>query len=121
MKTKEVGDKYENYQKKLWELEDKELQSLLMLLLIFLMKARKGGETTLKILDELLARPCNANQLSNKLNVDYNTIRFHLKILLEHKYVERISFGNTYIIHPSDKLIKRYDEYLIIKEIFENE
>ena len=113
MKTKEVGDKYENCQKKLWELEDKELQSLLM--------GRKGGKTTLKILDELLARPCNANQLSNKLNVDYNTIRFHLKILLEHKYVEKISFGNTYIIHPSDKLIKRYDEYLIIKEILENE
>ena len=108
-----VGDKNGTSQKKHWELEDKKLLSLLM--------GRKGGKTTIKIIDTLLGKPCNANQLSDLIHVDYNTVTFHLKILLEHRYVERIQFGKPSIFHPSDKLIKSYDEYLIIKDIIEKE
>ena len=35
---------------------------------------RKGGKTTIKIIDELLVKPYNANQLSNLLELDYKTI-----------------------------------------------
>lgn len=108
------GGKIDGYrQKKLWKLNDKEFVSLLI--------GRKGGKTTLRILDKLFERPYNANQLCNLLNVDYNTITFHIKILLEHEYIEKIKVGKTLIIHPSDKLIKNYDEYLIIKKIIEDE
>lgn len=107
------GGKNGKTQKKLCEIKDKEFLSLLV--------GRKGGKTTMKILDKLFERPYNANQLCNILNVDYNTIIFHVKILVEHEYVEKIQVGKTIIIHASDKLIKNYDEYLIIKEIIANE
>ena len=34
-------------------------------------------------------RPRNANQLAEELDVDYNTIRHHLDVLLDHDVVER--------------------------------
>lgn len=105
--------KNDRKQKKILQIKNKELLSLLL--------GRKGGKTTMRILDELLKRPNNANQLSNLLGVDYNTITFHINILLEKNYVDRIEVGSTIIFYPSDKLIKSYDEYLIIKETFKND
>ncbi len=112
MKKREVI-KNEYTQKKDKELRDKELYALLFV--------RQGGKTTICILDSLFKRPCNANQLSEKLGVNYNTIRFHVKIILEHEFIERMQIGNSYVLYPSEKLIKKYDEYLFIRNLVLNE
>lgn len=101
-----------NYDRKIWELEDKELVTLLI--------GRDGGKTTVKIIDMILTRPFNANKLATSLNLDYKTIKHHIKLLLEHKYVEEMEIGKTTIYYPSEKLFNNLDEYNIITEHLKN-
>ena len=89
-------------------MRDKELYIMLV--------GNKGGSTRIRILDEIIFLPKNANQLSKKLNLDYKTIRYHMEIICKHNYATKESFGKYVYYHPSDKLIKNMDEYNIIKE-----
>ena len=70
----------------------------------------------MKILDEILKNPKNANQLSKMLNLNYTTIIHHTNIMQEHKFITKNKFNKTYYFHPTDKLIKNLDEYYFIKE-----
>ncbi|MBR5503828.1 MAG: winged helix-turn-helix transcriptional regulator [Methanobrevibacter sp.] len=93
---------------KIANIEDKELFNML--------KGAKGGQTRIRILDAILAEPSNANQLAKKLNLDYKTITYHLNIICNHNYATKEQFEKSTYYHPSDRLIKRLDEYTIIKE-----
>lgn len=81
-----------------------------------LILGRKGGNTTVKIIDELLIKPYNVNQLSETLNLDYKTIRHHIKIIYQHKYIEKEDLGYCVLYYPSHKLINSLIEYYHIKE-----
>ena len=48
-----------------------------------LILGRKGGKTTVKIIDKILKEPHNTNQLSNELNLDYNTVKYHIYLILK--------------------------------------
>lgn len=76
----------------------------------------KGGKTRMRILDEIIDNPCNANQLSKKLELDYKTIRYHMKIICKNNYASEETFEKYTHYYPGDKLIKNIDEYYIIKE-----
>ena len=82
---------------------------------------RKGGKTTIKIIDELLIKPYNANQLSARLKLDYKTIVHHMNIVCEHNYVDKEETKNSNIYYPSNKLINCLDEYYLIKEFLFNQ
>ncbi len=41
-----------------------------------------------KIIKELHDRPYNANQISERLGLDYKTVRHHLKILMDNRIIE---------------------------------
>ena len=97
--------KYENIFK---EVKDKNLMTLVI--------ARNGGHTTMRILDKLLERPYNKNQLSEILELDYNTISYHINIIHEYEYVVEEKFENTYFYFPSEKLYNNLKEYNLIKE-----
>ncbi len=60
-----------------------------------LVAGTKGGPNRLYILYTLSDRPCNANQLTQKLGLDYKTIKHHLEILVENGLV-RISQEKKY-------------------------
>ena len=45
-----------------------------------------GGSNRVRIVKTLNERPCNANQLAEKLDLDYKTIRHHLRILKNKQY-----------------------------------
>ena len=77
---------------------------------------RKGGKTTIKIIDALLIKPYNANQLSNQLNLDYKTVVHHINIVCEHNYVDKEETKHSNIYYPSNRLINCLDEYYLIKE-----
>lgn len=68
----------------------------------WLIAGTRGGTTRAKIIKEIKESPCNANQLSKNLNLDYRTIRHHLDILLKNKLVTVIGdgYGQAYFIHP---------------------
>lgn len=98
---------------RLWEIENKELINLIV--------GRKGGKTTIKIIDKILIKPHNINQLSNLLNLDYKTVNYHIEIICEHKYVEKEELKNCTLYYPSNKLFNCLDEYNLIKEFIKNE
>lgn len=93
-------------------MKDKELYNLLI--------GRPGGKNTMRILDAIILKPQNANQLSKALCLDYKTIVHHMTIICNHQYATKEKFDKYNYFHPSDKLIKNMDEYKIIKEQFTN-
>jgi DNA-binding transcriptional ArsR family regulator len=54
----------------------------------YLFAGTRGGPTRVRIVRELTERPRNANQLADRLDLDYNTITHHLDMLEEHHVVE---------------------------------
>ncbi len=87
---------------------DRELYSLIA--------TRNGGKNTIRIIDEILIKPKNANQIAKILNLDYKTVRYHLDIICNHDYLIKEKFGKNYSYFPSDKLIRNLDEYHMIKK-----
>ena len=63
-------------------------------LLWHLIAGTKGGLNRARIIKYLEERPYNAHQLSELLNLDYKTVRYHLKILEKNRLV--ISSGDKY-------------------------
>ncbi len=55
----------------------------------YLLAGTRGGENRARIIRTLDDRPRNANQLSEALDVDYNTVRHHLDMLLDHDVIEK--------------------------------
>jgi DNA-binding transcriptional ArsR family regulator len=55
----------------------------------YLLAGTRGGENRARIIRALDDRPRNANQLSEALDVDYNTVRHHLDMLLDHDVIEK--------------------------------
>ena len=77
---------------------------------------RKGGKTSAKIVDLLLIRPYNGSQIARIIEMDYNTIEYHLEILCKSKLVmcESDSYGSLYpeqIRRLADKYIKIAEKY----------
>ena len=93
--------------------EDKDLMNMIV--------ARNGGKTTVRILDKLLERPYNKNQLSEMLKLDYNTITYHIKIICKYEYAIEEKFESNYYYHPTTKLYNNIEEYNLIKEFLNKE
>ncbi|MBE6500216.1 MAG: winged helix-turn-helix transcriptional regulator [Methanobrevibacter thaueri] len=96
----------------IWDMEDKELLNLII--------GRDGGKTTIRIIDEILDKPHNKNQLANILDLDYNTITHHIKIIQKHNYISDEQFGKIHYYHPTNKLFKSLNEYKFIKNYLLN-
>lgn len=92
----------------IWNVKDKELLDLTI--------GREGGKTTVRIMDKLLERPHNKNQLAKLLGLDYNTITYHINIICKHEYISEEQFEHNSYYHPTEKLFKNIDEYKIIRK-----
>ncbi len=60
----------------------------------WLIAGTRGGVTRARIIETLRENPQNANQLANTLEMDYRTIRHHLKLLQKNRII--ISTGDGY-------------------------
>jgi len=62
-----------------------------------------GGFNRGRILEELFKKPQNANELSKSLEIEYKTIRYHLKVLEENGILTSVGrgYGKTYF--PTEK------------------
>lgn len=71
-------------------------------LLGWLIAGTRGGVTRAKIIETLKETPQNANQLANTLEMDYRTIRHHLKILTKNRIITSAGdgYGTTYFLSP---------------------
>lgn len=79
-------------------------------ILYWLIANSVGGYNRGLILDHLFNQPENAYNLSLKLGIDYNTIRYHIDILLKNGLIESVgnSYGRTYFITKNLKKNKQY-------------
>jgi len=59
----------------------------------WLIAGTKGGVNRARMINALNDRPYNANQLSAVLELDYKTIRHHLKVLSENNVVTSSGSG----------------------------
>jgi len=84
--------------------------------LYWLLANSLGGHNRGRILMELFKKPQNANELSNNLNLEYKTVRYHLKVLEENGLITSVGggYGKTYF--PSEKLVENKS---IFNEIWE--
>ena len=84
-------------------------------LLLWLLIGSSGGLNRARIIEKLFQKPCNANELSKVLNLDYKTTRHHLKILQKNHLIisSKEEYNKAYF--PSDMLEENID---IFKEIW---
>ena len=82
----------------------------------WLIAGTKGGVNRARIINALNDRPYNANQLSTVLELDYKTIRHHLKVLSENNVVTSTgsSYGAMYFLSPAME-----ENYTLFEEIWE--
>ena len=82
----------------------------------YLLAGTRGGENRARIIRLLTDRPRNANQLSEALDVDYNTVRHHLDVMLDHDVVETggEEYGAMYFL--TDRFERHREEFESITE-----
>jgi DNA-binding transcriptional ArsR family regulator len=66
----------------------------------YLLAGTRGGPNRVRLIRAIEDRPRNANQLAEYVRLDYNTVRHHLDMLLEHDVVERSGdeYGALYFL-----------------------
>lgn len=86
------------------EREKKYMRKVLKLLFF----TSRGGRTRLQIVKLLSNTPMNANQISEKLRMDYKTVVHHLEVLMQNDLVIRDpeKYGATYRLTYKFKLYK---------------
>ena len=81
-------------------------------LLWWLIAGSTGGPNRARIIMELHDRPFNAHQLADNLNLNYKTIRHHLKVLEDNEVVTssgKHKYGELYFL--SEKMMENYDVF----------
>ncbi len=80
-------------------------------LLWWLLSGTAGGFNRGRILQALFAQPRNANELANFLEIDYKTIRHHLKVLKKNNLVTTMGSGYGTMYFPSDLIEKNKEKF----------
>ncbi|MFC6953061.1 MULTISPECIES: winged helix-turn-helix domain-containing protein [Halorubellus] len=82
----------------------------------YLLVGTRGGQSRVRIIRAIEDRPRNANQLSEVVDLDYNTVRYHLDTLLEHDVVEKggEDYGAMYFL--TDRFEHHREEFERITE-----
>ncbi|MBI5253264.1 MAG: winged helix-turn-helix transcriptional regulator [Euryarchaeota archaeon] len=88
-------------------------------LLWWIFAVSSGGKVRARILHILKDKPSTCSQLAKELNLTYQTIRYHLAILLENKVI--VSSGDTSIAiyFLSDEMEGEWGEFMRIWERIE--
>lgn len=84
-------------------------------LLWWLIAGTRGGENRARIINLLHDRPYNANQIADKLDLDYKTVRHHLKVLEDNKLLTSSGgkYGAVFFLSP-----RLEEDFVNFKEIW---
>jgi predicted ArsR family transcriptional regulator len=75
----------------------------------YLLVGTRGGVNRARIIRTIADRPRNANKLADHLDLDYNTVRYHLDMLIDHNVLETTGddYGKVYFVTDQ---FKQYEE-----------
>ena len=85
-------------------------------LLWWLLTGKRGGKNRARIIKKLRGRPYNAYQLSKELDLDYKTVRHHIKILVENNIIKPVGDSYSKLYFLTDEMEKNYE---IFQEIWD--
>lgn len=85
-------------------------------LLWHLVVGTRGGVNRARILAWLEERPYNANQLAEELDLDYKTVRHHLRVLRKNDLVMRSEEGNTTLYFLTPTMVHYWEDFEEILE-----
>jgi len=85
-------------------------------LLWWLITGKRGGVNRARIIKKLKERPYNAHQLSKELDLDYKTVRHHIKILVENNVIKPTGDSYSKLYFLTDDVEKNYE---IFQEIWD--
>lgn len=74
----------------------------------------RGGINRARLVVVLKEQPQNANQLAQRLGMDYKTVRHHLRVLLKNRMVTAVGDGYGAMYFVSPELDQNYEEFLRI-------
>lgn len=80
-------------------------------LLWWLLAGSSGGLNRGRIIAQLRDRPMNANELSETLDLDYKTIRHHLRVLQKNNLVTTMGSGYGTMYFPSELLEEHVETF----------
>jgi len=83
-------------------------------LLWWILAGSAGGLNRGRILELLFEKPSNANEISKTLNLDYKTVRHHLKVLEKNNLITSMGVDYGKVYFPSDLLENNRDIFLEI-------
>ena len=77
----------------------------------YLLAGTRGGENRARLVRAIDDRPQNANRLSEALDLEYNTIKYHLEKLRDHDVVETggEDYGELYFL--TDRFERHREEF----------
>lgn len=76
----------------------------------------RGGANRVRILKAVDDRPRNANQLAEKLDVDYTTIQHHVEVLMENDILKKSGDDYGAVYMPTKRARSNWET---IEEIIE--
>jgi predicted transcriptional regulator len=79
----------------------------------WLIAGSRGGENRARIIESLHDEPQNTHQLSENLELDYKTVKYHLNLLIQNKVIvaEGPAYGKIYFI--SELFETEFEEFVI--------
>ena len=92
------------------------MSSVVRRILWWVITGNRGGANRARIILTLKAQPLNANQLAQKLGMDYKTVRHHLSVLMKNRLILEVGqgYGSMYFLSP--ELEQNYEEFVKIWE-----
>jgi DNA-binding transcriptional ArsR family regulator len=79
-----------------------------------LLAGTKGGMNRAKIIANLRGRPYNANQLAERLSLNYKTIKYHIEVLEKNDIVTSTGKGYGALYFLSDKMEENFSTFIHI-------
>jgi DNA-binding transcriptional ArsR family regulator len=76
----------------------------------------RGGPTRVRIVRALEERPYNANELADRLELDYTTVRHHLDVLQENSVVRSTDDDYAAVYLFTDQVEDHWD---VVEEILD--
>jgi DNA-binding transcriptional ArsR family regulator len=92
------------------------MSSAVRRILWWVITGNRGGANRARIVLAIKNQPLNANQLAQRLGMDYKTVRHHLSVLLRNRLILEVGegYGSLYFLSP--ELEQNYEEFIKIWE-----